>query len=154
MTWTDLSSFGFFFSGCVPSSFSLLCPLSSFLQATRGLLDFTTPGASLSLQVSSPHSCSGSRWPATPPSSCCLGTQRCTGLSPLSLPELRALPGAGGSLGPSREGFGSSEAGLGPEKGAPRQTSRWVLSQDPHYQGFFRGHTSRGSCKSPGCQGS
>ena len=60
-----------------------------------------------------------------------------------TLTLLRALPGAGGSLGPSREGFGSSEAGLGPEKGAPRQTSRWVLSQDPHYQGFFRGHTSR-----------
>ena len=60
------------------------------------------------LPISSPCICSGCRWPETPPSSCCLGTLCCTGLSSLSRSR-------GISLGLSTEGFGLSETGLGTE---------------------------------------
>lgn len=65
-----------------PSAFSFPCPFSSFLQAPRGPLGFTTPELT-SLSMSS-HLL-GPRCPTSPLAHRCLGSQRCTGL--FSLPS-------------------------------------------------------------------
>ena len=100
------------------------------------------------LPISSPCICSGCRWPETPPSSCCLGTLCCTGLSSLSRSR-------GISLGLSTEGFGLSETGLGTEQWAQWQlctgSSARTLTIKVSSMVIYIG---KGSCKSPRCQGS
>ena len=128
-TWTDLAGFGFCSLTLCSLSSSLLCPLSPSSRQP----EVSWVSQRWELPISSPRICSGSRWPETPPSSCCFGTLRCTGLSFLSRSR-------GVSLERSTEGFGLSETGLGIEQWAQRQTLHWVFSQNPHHQGFFRGH--------------
>ena len=129
-TWTDLADFGFFSLALV---FPLPLPSCALSLPSSRQPEVSWVSQYSELRVSSPCICLGSRWPETPPSSCCLGTLHCTGLSFLSRSR-------GIFLGLSTEGFGLSETGLGTEQWAQQQTSHWVFSQNPHHQGFFRGH--------------
>lgn len=132
-----------------PSAFSFPCPFSSFLQAPRGPLGFTTPELT-SLYVFSPARAQMSHVSTRSPlpwQSALHWAFLSPFLSPGRSQEQR-------HLGPSRQGFGSSEAGqLGTGQGVQGQTSCYILSQEPQFRGFFHNHASLGSCRSPGCRG-
>lgn len=102
----------------IPASLSLatgsLCflppvPLLLLPPGTPRPLGWHNTAAYLSLQVSSPRSCLGSRCPMSLRLTVALAVSAALGF-PDSLPELRARTGAAAALGPSRRG-GRGEAG-------------------------------------------
>lgn len=151
VTWTDPSHCGFSFPGY---RLPLLSPSHAPSPPSSGHPEVPWVSQHQSLPLSLRLlTCWGPDVPRLHSLTVALTVSTALGFS-LSLPEPRALAGAEASLGPSRQGFGSSETGqLGTGQGVQGQTSCYILSQEPQFRDFFHHHASLGSCRSPGCQG-